>query len=273
MIIYGSRMYFKERQVKSFGECEHCGRFSKMTSYQARKFGHIYFIPLIPMGSKSQVLRECSKCDMGLHIPLASFGQLVSTVETQFKDWIGEVQNGNREIELPDAKGAKVNVGLLIAGILDDLYCLKLIETIEPISTILQSQGFDYENNIVLARWAEMCGDLNQAKGRMLAALQASPENSYPLYQMGRLELLSNNSQGAEAAFQRYIAVNPTDISANAMLAGIYERAKDYPKLIKSYDTLYSLNADLLGNSGMKKQYKTACKKSGIEGKYLMQLK
>jgi len=65
MIVFGSRMYFKKNVVKSFEECEHCGVYGKMISYKARKFGHIYFIPLIPMGKSSQVLRECKKCKRG----------------------------------------------------------------------------------------------------------------------------------------------------------------------------------------------------------------
>ena len=69
MIVYGSRMYFKKNVVNSFGECEHCGGFGKTTSYQARKFGHIYFIPLIPMGKSSQILRACKGCSMGAQIP------------------------------------------------------------------------------------------------------------------------------------------------------------------------------------------------------------
>ena len=71
MIIYGSRMYFKKNLVRSFGECENCGRYGKRVSYQARKFGHIYFIPILPLGSNSQVLRECKSCSMGSHIPVS----------------------------------------------------------------------------------------------------------------------------------------------------------------------------------------------------------
>lgn len=272
MIIYGSRMYFKDRVVKSFAECDHCGRYGRMTSYQAKKFGHIYFIPLIPMGEKSQVLRECGSCSMGVHIPVSRLDPVVKNVEERFKSWIIEVQQGNTEVELSDSE-IKANVGMLIAGILDDLYCLKLIENVDSISAILMSQGMDYENEIVQARWMEIRGTLDQVRARLETAAKLRPDERFPRFQVGRLEVLRGNPKGAEEAYLQYLKAYPDDFAAHIELATLYERANNFAKIVESYDKLYSMKPELIGNAGMQKLYKKACKKSGIGGKFLGQMK
>lgn len=266
MIIYGTRMYFRANVVKSYCECEHCGRYGRMTSYQATKFGHIYFIPLLPLGSKSQVLRECGGCSMGAHIPVSNLEPIVDKVQQQFRSWIEQVQAGNSEIEIGEEK---CNVGKLIAGILDDLYCLKQIENADSILTILQAQGMDYEAKLVQARWNELTGNLAATKTCFQEAAQMRPEDPYAHFQIGKIECLQNNVQGAEVAFGKYLSLVPKDLSAYVELAGLYERNKIYPKIVECYDTLYTLNSSLVTNPGMRKVYKTACKKSGVQGKFI----
>lgn len=271
MIIYGSRMYFKGNVVKSFGECEHCGAFGKLTSYQAKKFGHIYFIPLIPMGSKSQVLRECSRCNMGAHIPLKSLDPMVDSLSDQFKSWILEIQDGKSEI-IPEGGDEPINVGFLIAGILEDLYCLKEIESVDTISSIFKSNNMHYENEVVMGRWHEIQGDLQQARMSFQAAHRTRPDEPAPLFQIGTLESRFGNVQGAEEAFEKYVAMCPNDISPYIELAGLYESQKNFGKLVQAYDMIYTLNPEVIPDKGMKKIYKKACKKSGTQGKFLAQM-
>ena len=149
MIIYGSRMYFKKNQVQSFGECEHCGRYGKRVSYQARKFGHIYFIPILPLGSNSQVVRECKSCSMGSHIPTHQLDPMVDNLSDQFKSWIMEISNGNTEIEIEPGQ-PPANIGLLITGILDDLYCLNEIQDVSSITNVLDANNLVYERHLVM---------------------------------------------------------------------------------------------------------------------------
>lgn len=270
MIIYGTRMYFRGNVVKSFGVCDYCGRYSRMTSYQATKFGHLYFIPILPLGSKSQVLRECKTCDMGSHIPVVNLEPVVDQVQQKFRAWILQVQEGHNEIEVD---GEKYNVGQLISGILDDLYCLKQIDNADSILAILRSQEMNYEAELVQARWHQMAGNLDASKASYYEAGKLRPEAGIAFFQAGRIEVVQGNVQGAETAFEKYLALYPNEITAFIELSGLYERNKDYPKLIKCYDMLYTLNPGLVSNAGMKKLYKTACKKSGIQGKFIQQMK
>ena len=272
MIVYGSRMYFKDNVVHAYGTCEHCGNYGKNVSYQARKFGHLYFIPLIPMGAKSQVIRECKGCSMGAHIPLEQFDSSVDELADQFKSWITAIGEG--ETELVVAEGEKpVNIGMLIGGILEDLYCLKEIESIDSIQSILDVNNLKFEKDFVSGKWAEVKGDLNQAQQHYHAALRHRPEEAATHYQLGSVELKRNDTTAAEEAFSAYLKAYPDDTyPIHIELAGAYEQEKNFPKLIESYDVLYDVNPELIQNKGMKKLYKKACKKSGLPGKFLEQM-
>lgn len=271
MLIYGSRMYFKKNTVKTTGECEHCGAYGKLTSYQARKFGHLYFIPLLPLGPQSQVLRECKQCDIGTHLSMADLEPIVASLADQFKSWIIAIQDGQTELVL-EGETEPVNIGHLIAGILDDLYCLKEIEGIESISTILTSNNLGYENDIVMGCWHEIQGDLGQAKMSFQSAHQSRPEEPWPLFKLGSVAAKTGNAQEAESAFENYSKLVPEDISPYIELAGLYEGQKNFEGIVRVYDMIYTLNPNVIPDKGMKKVYKKACKKSGVTGKFLHEM-
>lgn len=272
MIVYGSRMYFKSNVVKAFGTCEHCGVYGKNTSYQARKFGHIYFIPLIPMGSKSQIIRECKRCSMGAQIPVDKYEPLADALSDQFKSWITAIGEGETEIEINEGE-EKVNLGILVAGILEDLYCLKEVESIDSIQMILDSNNMGFEKEIVNGQWSEIKGDLDQACLNYQAALKQRPRDAAGLYRLGALELKRNNVGEAETVFKKYLAETPEDVfPIYVELASAYEGEKNYPKIVETYDILFETNAAMLAQKPMKKIYKKACKKSKIEGKFLAQM-
>ena len=272
MIVYGSKMYFKSNVVKAFGTCEHCGRYGKNTSYQARKFGHLYFIPLIPMGAKSQVIRECKTCNMGAHVPLDQLDKSVDALADQFKSWIMAIGEG--ETELVVAEGEKpVNLGILVAGILEDLYSLKEIENVESLQSILDANNMVFEKEIVNGQWWEIQGDLNRARLSYQAALNQRPDDLIALYQLGMAEIKSGNSREAESVFSAYLKGCPEDTYAVYVeLASLHEQKKDYPKIVESYDVLYDSNPEVIPHKAMKKVYKKACKKSGLQGKFLNQM-
>jgi tetratricopeptide (TPR) repeat protein len=271
MLIYGSQMYFKKNVVKSNGECEYCGAYGKLKSYQARKFGHLYFIPVLPQGPRSQVLRECKRCSMGTHIPLNDLEPMADALSDQFKSWIVAIQDGQTEV-VPNGGTEPVNVGVLIAGILEELYCLKEIESVESISSILAASNMGYENEIVQGRWHEIQGDLEKAKMSFQAAHRSRPREPMPLFQMGSLAAKSGNVQEAESAFQSYSKLMPEDISPYIELSGVYEKTKNFAGIVRAYDMIYTLNPDVIPDAGMKKIYKKACKKSGSQGKFLDQM-
>ena len=271
MLILGRRMYFKKNVVRAFGQCRHCGVYGKNVSYQARKFGHIYFIPLLPMGAKSQVLRECKRCGKGTHIPLPRLETNVDTMAEQFKSWITALADGKSELVLKKGDEPE-NIGILIIGILPDLYCLKEIESIEAINSMLDANNMGYEKEIIVGRWQELKGDLQQAKLNYKAAEKLQPNNPFPLYQIGMVELKQKNIPAAEVAFKKYLTILPNEMLVYVALGDAYELDKNYPKIVEIYDEVFRLRPDFIADKGLRKLYKKACKKSGINGKFLDQI-
>jgi hypothetical protein len=271
MIIYGSRMYFKKNVVRSYGECEHCGRYGKNTSYQAKKFGHIYWIPLIPMGAASQVLRECKSCSMGSHIPTQQLEPMIDGLSDQFKSWIVAITEGKTELET-DPDSPPTNIGVLIAGILEDLYCLKEIENVESITNVFDANNMHFERDLVLGRWHELQGDLDQSKLSYQAAVRAKPSEGATIYLLALVELKRNDLPAAEAAFQQYLQLHPEDVSAHIELLGAYEVKKDFPKIVETCDILFEKLPELMEQKKIKKLYKKSCKKSGLQGKFSTQI-
>lgn len=78
LIIFGKRFGKKHNISSEGGQCRLCGSFSNLKSYEANKYFHLYWIPLIPLGKK-RVDSHCSKCDQYL--------------ETPYNDWVEMGQN------------------------------------------------------------------------------------------------------------------------------------------------------------------------------------
>lgn len=271
MLIFGSKMYFKSNVVKSFGTCEHCGIWGKQVSYQARNCAHLYFIPIIPMSGRIQVLKECKACSMGLQLPEKERGPIVESLSSQFKTWVTAVTEGKREVS-PDIGIPPVNVGALIAGGLSDLYCLDELEEIQSLCDLLGDSGMNMERELVLGSWYELLGDLINAKLGYQAAHRIDPNSIYPLYQLGMTELKLGDLDSAETTFKKYLHLQPDDITVYIELSGAYEGAKNYPKIVRMYDKIYELAPQLVSDKRMRKVYKKACKKGAVQGKFLQQM-
>ena len=271
MIIYGSRMYFKKNVVKCYGDCEFCGTYGKLVSYQARKFGHLYFIPLIPMGPAVQVLRECKRCNLGMHLEKFQHEGVVKSLGDQFKSCIAAIADGNRE--LPPAPGEDaLNVGAVMAGSLPDLYCLGEIENVDSVVTLLDANGFGMEKELVLGQWEELQGNLPAAISHYESSHRSNPKSVYPLYNLGLAQLKNKDIRSAEQTFEQYFRLEPNDVTVYVELATYYEDKKNYPKIVENYEKIYELVPDVISDKRMGKIYKKACKKSGLQGKFLDQM-
>lgn len=271
MIIYGSRMYFHKNKVRSWCECENCGRFVKHSSYQASHFGHIYFIPLIPLGSRKQVLRECSYCNLGKHLPLKSMEPVIEELKTTFKSFFVDIQNGTTETK-DEESGEMIPMGVYVASMLEDLYCLKEIESVDSVLTILSNENMEFDKFFVEGTWFELNGDLESALERFKSAARVHPDYSLTFFQVGRLAILAGEIQQAEKAFELFGKLEPDDSSGLLCLASYYEAKWDYSKIVEVYDKLLERIPELQSDRAIVKLYKKSCKKSGNHGKFLDQL-
>jgi len=196
---------------------------------------------------------------------------MVDSVADQFKSLIVAVSEGQTEIEL-EPGSPPANIGVMIAGIMGDLYCLKEIENADSISDVLLANNLNFENELVRGKWSELNGDLDQARDHYVAAHRQKPDDSIPIYRKAITELRSKKLEAAESDFNKYLQMVPNDIGAYAELAGIYQQQKKFDQLVGAYDEIYKLNPGAIGNKPMSKVYKKACKKSGVQGEFLAQM-
>lgn len=75
MIIFGSGNYYKRDSVYRADICENCGSFQHLHSYTCTPAGHVYWVPIIPLGSK-RIMDQCPSCKAGREMSLGKWKKL-----------------------------------------------------------------------------------------------------------------------------------------------------------------------------------------------------
>lgn len=74
VLVWGTRCYGQDDGYSRHDYCEHCGQHGRLKTYSTAKFGHLYFIPIIPLGKK-RVFDSCPRCEMQREAPLAAYNK------------------------------------------------------------------------------------------------------------------------------------------------------------------------------------------------------
>ncbi len=75
MIFFGWGHYSKRNPEHRHGICEACGHAGQLHSYSCTKFAHLYWIPLLPLGSK-RIIDQCPSCKAGGEMSLGEYKKL-----------------------------------------------------------------------------------------------------------------------------------------------------------------------------------------------------
>lgn len=268
MLVFGVRMYFRDKTRISYGDCPSCRAYASMKSYQAYQFVHVYFIPLIPTGGKKQILRECSKCTTGVQMSAADANAAADGLEESFKSWVHMLAEGESEIVVEEG-APPVKIGIMIAEHLEDLLCLDKLTEIDSLCELVSEAEMPLEHWIIRAKWASLFGDLSSSLRFCQEAVKANPKDSYAAALLGNTAIVADEPEIAQQAFDAYSAIEPTDPMPFLVLSDFYEKRKEFAGIVANLDKLFDIHPDLLSNKTLAKQYKRACKKSGLGGKYL----
>ena len=260
MIIYGSRMYFKKNRVVSFGKCDSCGKYGKQQNYDARKFGHLYFIPLIPEGKAVRVVGECAKCKIGTHIPVANVGELQdATVDGVLKD-CDRLRAGEREYT---DEGGKQDAAANIAGAVGMIYRLAGKGDAETLMNEVRGAGDAGATALAEASLCKVQGDVDAAVQHYRTAEQAMPASAVPVYLRGGLLASVGRPEEAAEALERAAAMAPDDVGIKLELVDVCTNAKRFDRAAELFDAAFALVPALAGDKKLVKLYKRACKKAG----------
>jgi len=255
-------MYGKKNVVKGWGYCDNCGRYGKHTSYDGRKWGHLYFIPIIPEGGHVRVLKECSKCSHGMHIPEKELHGMRQDMKQSSGNALEALLKGEEEF---DDKGSKASCISCLVGVIELLHCLGEAEYAHGLLVDLQEKNQTYAYHLVNGEFCEFQGNPQKAAESYQQAVECEPEKINGLMSLGSIHLMKNDLDNAMAVYEKALEVAEEKIDVHKVLLGIYESKKDYNKLTETYEECFKLSPELTQNKKIFKTYKKACKKAGIQ--------
>ncbi len=257
MIIYGSQMYGKKERVTTWGSCEHCGAYAKQHSYSARKWGHLYFIPLIPMGGHVRVLFECSQCSMGSHIPIEQLPAVTDSVREGLKPAVAASMAG--EQTFVDPEGDELHTGAQLAGAVSMLYACNVGDVVP---SLLEKLPDGPARSLVEGSEYQVTGNPDAAIDCYKRAAKASPEDVVPLLWLAELLANRGRREEARAVYEKAAEMQPDNVGIVANLADLCEAMKDWDGVCDHYETLFAAAPSLGEDKKLVKTYKKACKKS-----------
>ncbi len=260
MIIYGSRMYGRRNTVKGWGDCANCGNYAKHTSYSGRKWGHLYFIPLIPEGPRVRVVKECKKCSHGMHFPEQDVPTILNDLRQNTKHALAALIAGDERF---DNNGAMTPAVPWLVGSVDLLLCLQADDHLRLVLSALQAKHLTHAYHLVNGALQEFQGKLDEAAEAYRLAAGHAPADPLAFMAIGSIHMKKKDQQGARAAYEKALERSDDRVPVLQVLLRIYAAIKDYSLLADTYAECFTLVPELRHDKKVFKAYKKACKKSG----------
>ena len=264
MIIYGSRMYGVKNEVQGFGECEHCGVYGKHRSYQGRRFGHLYFIPLIPLGSTVRVMKECGRCKMGRQVPVEQVSRLYARIESLMQPCVLAAGEGRREFV--DAEGETVACAPFLMDAIDLMFGAGYHGEIPGVLKLLDQDVSRYEHAIASGAYAELCGDTAACCRAFQAACEAMPDEALPYALLSDALMRAGKPAEALAMLERSCELQPGNVRLMLAKMNPLEAMGRYGELTALIDHVVGLEPALEQDKKIRKLRKKYAKKAAKAG-------
>lgn len=262
MIIYGSRVYGRKNPVKGWGVCDNCGKYLQHTSYDGRRWGHLYFIPMIPLGSRIRVLKECKKCSHGMQIPENDVPLMIKDFREGTDKALASLISGQKEF---DDEGTMVPCAPVIASSIELLHCLGQSDYVRLVKAALKEKKLTYADMLVAGQDMEFNGDPDKAAELYRQAAELEPEETFPLLAMGSVYINKNQNEKAREVYEKALDMEEDRMPVLSILLSVYELLKDFARLAETYEECFELAPELKDDKKIVKAYKKACKKAGRE--------
>ncbi len=261
MIIFGTGMYWKKDIVNGWGYCDHCDKYVKNKSYNGRKWGHIYFIPLIPSGPKVRVVAECKSCSNGLHLPENEVADVLNDMRQSSKRALAALNDGHATFS--DIEGVETGCVAYLKDSVSMLFYLCAEDDVQMILSSLQENELTYEYHLVNGEVLEFQGQLDQAQASYKRAVECFPEDTYAMFALGSIHLMNNDYDNAKVVYEKALLYSEDKFPVLSVLLEVYGPLKDYHRLSETYEECFRLVPELAGDKKVYKAYKKACKKFG----------
>jgi predicted Zn-dependent protease len=244
LIIWGSRHYFKKGRVTEVDTCQHCGQDGMLETYTARKWAHLYFIPLIPMANE-RVIRMCSSCNRYSSLSPDDLDQAIA-------DTIADASEHLQQGRPDDAAGA-----------VSTLIYLGDREQAERLVAQLQQAGHVAHAWIARALVHEKSSQPGEACEAYRQAVTLEPGNvmfrslfAESLFRCGRF-------QEALTELQNVRQLAPDDPGPLALMFDCHAQLKDLPSQVEVMHEMQRLQPELETDKKFQKQLRKLAKKAG----------
>lgn len=261
MLIYGSRMYGVKNKAIAHGSCEHCGEYVRHKSYEGRKWGHIYFIPLIPMGKAVRVLKECPRCNRGQHVDVEQLPAIREAMKESLALCMQAAAAGQHSFNDGEED---IDNGPFLANATRTLHAVGFGDEIPEMLRLLESVNARYELAVATAHYQELQGKLNQAIESIQGAIECEAGEIYPVYYLATLYQLNGN---AEATLEQLEKCNQllggNDPGIMLEMCGPLEAVGRYDELVALMEKCISMEPSLEQDKKFMKHLKKMRKKAG----------
>jgi tetratricopeptide (TPR) repeat protein len=260
MIIFGSRMYGVKHEVWGYGECENCGAYGKHRSYQGRRFGHLYFIPLIPMGGAVRVMKECASCKTGRQVPIDQVDALYRRIEELMQPCVLAAEEG--EHSFIDEEGVDVHNGPFLLEAIDLMYTAGYHGEIPELLNLLDKDVSRYEHGVASGAYAELCGDSQAAYQAYQSACEARPDEVLPYVLLSDAQRRGGQAEAALGLLDRALEIEPDNVQLLLAKAGPLEALGRYGELTELLDRAVQVEPALQQNKQITKLRKKYAKRA-----------
>lgn len=243
LLIYGTMDCFKRDYVRESGLCPHCGRVGTLTSYTAREFGHLYYIPLIP-DARYRVVMSCRRCRKCYKVRLKEVPEKIA----------GLLVDGMTAARAGDVHGA--------ADAFAALMHFGGFAEVEEVLHELESVEGGRPSRLLRASAAQMRGDLLGAEEQYRAQVQVAPADWETRRRLG--DLLAGN-RDLLAAAEEYRAIaegNPQDAGVRVRLADVLENLKMWDAMVVTLEEACAIEPAFTQNKVFDKRLGAARKKA-----------
>jgi tetratricopeptide (TPR) repeat protein len=253
MIIYGSRMYFRQRRIKTWGVCDQCGHYGAQANYSARRWWHIYFIPLIPSGPVVRVLHECRKCHQCLIVPQDRLPALTGEIGQQVARAVAALVQGQTAFPTGDERGM-VDALLYLADAAGELVALDEVAEVEQLINLLDGQRMPLATAVARATVAALRGRIDEAVEAYRQALAQAPDHGILHARLGELLRRHRRIDEARASFRAARRVLPDDLNLLQVLLDLAADRRDDAEFVALHAELAARNAARAAEPRLRKQ-------------------
>jgi len=260
MIIYGSKMYGVKNVIMGYGSCPHCGAYGKHKSYDGRKWGHVYWIPLIPEGKPARVMKECAQCNMGSHLPQTQVGKLYRDIENLMQPCILAASEGAHSFQ--DDQGTETFTGPFLLDAIDLMFTAGYRKEIPPLINLLDNDASRYEFFIANGAYNEIQGRTDDALADYQAANHSAPEIALPYMLLADFHARAGRVEENLDMLDKALELEPDNVQLLLVKVDPLERLGRFQEIVEILDQAERMVPELGGDKAFKKQRKKFEKKA-----------